>query len=203
MFTRPLACRLTTLRTYATKKKITRENKDAIALTEAFRVLKALEVGHPEHQIEAHVQFVLPKSIKQEPTILVFATGKKAEEAKAAGARFVGGEELIEQVKADCKDLGPKGLMPTVKKGTVTEDVAHTVRMSKSLFDFRADKRGVLHTGIGKVSFQSNDLEANLKVILEELKTFGKTNNLKAIIQNVVVSSTRGPGIVVSGGSSL
>ncbi|KAG1436337.1 hypothetical protein G6F56_013600 [Rhizopus delemar] len=150
MFTRPLACRLTTLRTYATKKKITRENKDAIALTEAFRVLKALEVGHPEHQIEAHVQckiekstplirgsVVLPKSIKQEPTILVFATGKKAEEAKAAGARFVGGEELIEQVKAGeisfdkciatpqmfplvtkiAKILGPKGLMPTVKKG--------------------------------------------------------------------------------------
>lgn len=87
--------------------------------------------------------------------------------------------------------------------GTVTDDVAHTVRMSKSLFDFRADKHGVLHTGIGKVNFQSSDLEANLKVILEELRTFGKANNLKAIIQNVVVSSTRGPGIVVSGGSSL
>jgi large subunit ribosomal protein L1 len=80
--------------------------------------------------------------------------------------------------------------------GTVTDDVAHTVRMSKSLFDFRADKHGVLHTGlfstvereqhgliykigIGKVNFQSSDLEANLKVILEELRTFGKANNLK------------------------
>ncbi|KAI9282240.1 ribosomal protein L1-like protein [Sporodiniella umbellata] len=232
MFARPLACRLTTVRSYATKKKVVRQNQDAIELSEAFRVLKAFEVGNPQHQIEAHIQckiekstplirgsVVLPKSIKQEPTILVFATGKKAEEAKAAGAQLVGGEELIEKVKNGevtfdkciatpqmfplvtkiAKVLGPKGLMPTVKKGTVTDDVTHTVRMSKSLFDFRADKRGVLHTGIGKVSFQGNDLEANLKAILEELKVFGKTNNLKAIIQNVVVSSTRGPGIVVAG----
>ncbi|CEG75508.1 hypothetical protein CU097_003208 [Rhizopus azygosporus] len=236
MFTRPLACRLHSLRTYATKRKVIKENKDAIELQEAFRILKALEVGNPNHQIEAHVQckiekstplirgsLVLPKSIKQEPTVLVFATGKKAEEAKAAGAQIVGGEELIEQIKAGelkfdkciatpqmfpavtkiAKILGPKNLMPTVKKGTVTDDVANVVRMSKSLFDFKADKHGVLHTGIGKVHFQSNDLEANLKAILEELRTFGKANNLKAIIQNVVVSSTRGPGIAVVGGSSL
>ncbi|CEI92853.1 Putative 50S ribosomal protein L1 [Rhizopus microsporus] len=221
MFTRPLACRLHSLRTYATKRKVIKENKDAIELQEAFRILKALEVGNPNHQIEAHVQckiekstplirgsLVLPKSIKQEPTVLVFATGKKAEEAKAAGAQIVGGEELIEQIKAGelkfdkciatpqmfpavtkiAKILGPKNLMPTVKKGTVTDDVANVVRMSKR---------------IGKVHFQSNDLEANLKAILEELRTFGKANNLKAIIQNVVVSSTRGPGIAVVGGSSL
>ncbi|KAI8147963.1 ribosomal protein L1-like protein [Fennellomyces sp. T-0311] len=225
-------------RTFVSKKKkaAARENPDALDIQEAVRVLKAFEVGHPSHQIEAHVQckiekstplirgsVVLPRSIKQEATVLVFATGKQAEDAKAAGAHFVGGQELIEKVqngelKFDkcistpqmfpavtkiARVLGPKGLMPTVKKGTVTDDVATVVRTSKGSFDFKGDKHGVLHTGIGKVSFEGADIEANLKVILEELRTFGKTNNLKAIIQNVVLSSTRGPGIVIAGGPSL
>ncbi|GAN10207.1 50S ribosomal protein L1 [Mucor ambiguus] len=225
------------VRNYATKRKAAlRENPDAIDLKQAVNILKAFEVGNPSHQIEAHVQckiekstplirgsLVLPKSIKQEATILVFATGKKADEAKAAGAHFVGGEEMIEKVQSGelkfdkciatpqmfpsvtkiARILGPKGLMPTVKKGTVTDDIANTVRTSKSSFDFKADKHGVLHTGIGKVNFESEDIEANLKAILEELRVFGKTNNLKAMIQNVVLSSTRGPGIVIAGGSSL
>ncbi|OBZ82195.1 50S ribosomal protein L1 [Choanephora cucurbitarum] len=224
-------------RCYATKKKASvRFNPDAVELQQAVHILKAFEVGNPHHQIEAHVQckiekstplirgsLVLPKSIKQEATILVFATGKKAEEAKLAGAHFVGGEELIEKVQAGelkfdkciatpqmfpavtkiARVLGPKGLMPTVKKGTVTDDIANTVRTSKSSFDFKADKHGVLHTGIGKVSFEGNDIEANLKAILEELRVFGKANNLKAFVQNVVLSSTRGPGIAIANGSSL
>ncbi|KAI9485922.1 MAG: ribosomal protein L1-like protein [Benjaminiella poitrasii] len=224
-------------RTYASKKKLkVKENPDAVELTEAVNILKAMEVGNPSHQIEAHIQckiekstplirgsLVLPKSIKQEATILVFATGKKAEEAKAAGAHFVGGEELIEKVQAGelkfdkclatpqmfpsvtkiARILGPKGLMPTVKKGTVTDDISNTVRMSKSSFDYKADRRGVLHTGIGKVNFENNEIEANLKALLEDLKGFGKTNNLKAFIQNVVLSSTQGPGIVVANGQAL
>ncbi|KAI8347629.1 ribosomal protein L1-like protein [Choanephora cucurbitarum] len=236
-------------RYYATKKKASiKFNPDAVELQQAVNILKAMEVGNPHHQIEAHVQckiekstplirgsLVLPKSIKQEATILVFATGKKAEEAKLAGAHFVGGEELIEKVQAGelkfdkciatpqmfpavtkiARVLGPKGLMPTVKKdvmevvthpvviGTVTDDIATTVRTSKSSFDFKADKHGVLHTGIGKVSFEGNDIEANLKAILEELRVFGKANNLKAFVQHVVLSSTRGPGIAIANGSSL
>jgi large subunit ribosomal protein L1 len=152
MFARTTATRcLTQVRTYASKKSLKiRENPDAVELSQAINVLKAFEVGNPSHQIEAHIQckiekstplirgsIVLPKSIKQEATILVFATGKKAEEAKAAGAHFVGGEELIEKVQAGelkfdkciatpqmfpsvtkiARILGPKGLMPTVKKG--------------------------------------------------------------------------------------
>ena len=144
------------VRNYASKRKAAlRENPDAIDLKQAVNILKAFEVGNPSHQIEAHVQckiekstplirgsLVLPKSIKQEATILVFATGKKADEAKAAGAHFVGGEELIEKVQAGelkfdkCiatpqmfpsvtkidRILGPKGLMPTVKKGRTSSD---------------------------------------------------------------------------------
>ncbi|KAI8052665.1 ribosomal protein L1-like protein [Thamnidium elegans] len=235
MFSRTSARCFTQVRTYATKKKSSvRHNPDAVELSQAVQILKAFEVGNPSHQIEAHVQckiekstplirgsLVLPKSIKQEATILVFATGKKADEARAAGAHFVGGEELIEQVQAGelkfdkciatpqmfpkvtkiARILGPKGLMPTVKKGTVTDDITNTVITSKGAFDFKGDKFGVLHTGIGKVNFESNDIEANLKAILEELKVFGKTNNLKAFVQNVVLSSTRGPGIVIAGGT--
>ena len=154
MLARTSARCLTQVRTYATKKKSAlRHNPDAVELSEAVNILKAFEVGNPGHQIEAHVQckiekstplirgsIVLPKSIKQEATILVFATGKKADEAKAAGAHFVGGEELIEKVQAGelkfdkciatpqmfplvtkiARILGPKGLMPTVKKGNVS-----------------------------------------------------------------------------------
>jgi large subunit ribosomal protein L1 len=153
MFSRTTARCFTQVRSYATKKKLSvRDNPDAIELSQAVNILKAFEVGNPSHQIEAHVQckiekstplirgsLVLPKSIKQEATILVFATGKKAEEAKAAGAHFVGGEELIEKVQAGelkfdkciatpqmfpqvtkiARILGPKGLMPTVKKGKI------------------------------------------------------------------------------------
>ena len=140
-------------RTFVSKKKkkaAARENPDALDIQEAVRVLHAFEVGNPQHQIEAHIQckiekstplirgsVVLPRNIKQEATILVFATGKQAEEATAAGAQFVGGQELIEKVqngelKFDkcistpamfpavtkiARILGPKGLMPTVKKG--------------------------------------------------------------------------------------
>lgn len=140
-------------RSYVSKKKkkaAAREDPDALDMQEAVRVLKAFEVGEPSHQIEAHIQckiekstpiirgsLVLPRSIKQEATILVFATGKHADEARAAGAHYVGGQELIEQVQnGDLKFdkcistpamfpavtkiarvLGPKGLMPTVKKG--------------------------------------------------------------------------------------
>lgn len=145
------------VRNYATKRKTaSRENPDAIDLKQAVNILKAFEVGNPSHQIEAHVQckiekstplirgsIVLPKSIKQEATILVFATGKKAEEAKAAGAHFVGGEEMIEKVQSGelkfdkciatpqmfpsvtkiARILGPKGLMPTVKKGICLQSI--------------------------------------------------------------------------------
>jgi large subunit ribosomal protein L1 len=136
---------------YASKKTV-KENPNALDLHEAIRILKAVEVGRPQHQFEMHVQckiekstppirgsISLPRGVKQEASILVFAEGKKAEEARSAGAAYVGGQELIEQVKnGDIKFdkclatpdmlpavakiarvLGPKGLMPTLKKGKV------------------------------------------------------------------------------------
>lgn len=147
--TRSTANRLQQAAGYASKKTV-KENPNALDLHEAIRILKAVEVGRPQHQIEMHVQckiekstppirgsISLPRGVKQEAAILVFAEGKKAEEARSAGAAYVGGQELIEQVKnGDIKFdkclatpdmlpavakiarvLGPKGLMPTLKKG--------------------------------------------------------------------------------------
>ncbi|CAM0141163.1 hypothetical protein VKS41_009254 [Umbelopsis sp. WA50703] len=220
---------------YASKKAV-KVNPNALDLHEAIRVLKAAEVGRPQHQLEMHVQckiekstppirgsIILPRNVKQEATILVFAEGKKAEEARAAGATYVGGQELIEQVKNGelkfdkcistpdmlpavakiARVLGPKGLMPTLKKGTVTEDIVSTVQQSKGSFDFKGDKNGVLHTGFARVSFTPEEIEANLKAILEEVKAFGKAHSLKGVIRNVVLSSTRGPGIHISGSQQL
>ncbi|KAG2177731.1 hypothetical protein INT43_002978 [Umbelopsis isabellina] len=217
-------------------KKVVKVNPNALDLHEAIRVIKAAEVGRPQHQLEMHVQckiekstppirgsIILPRNVKQEATILVFAEGKKAEEARAAGATYVGGHELIEQVKnGDLKFdkclstpdmlpavakiariLGPKGLMPTLKKGTVTEDILTTVQKSKGSFDFKGDKNGVLHTGFARVSFTPEEIEANLKAILDEVKAFGKAHSLKGVIRNVVLSSTRGPGIHISGSQQL
>ncbi|CAO3668772.1 unnamed protein product [Umbelopsis ramanniana] len=220
---------------YASKKTV-KENPNALDLHEAIRILKAVEVGRPQHQIEMHVQckiekstppirgsISLPRGVKQEASILVFAEGKKADEARSAGAAYVGGQELIEQVKnGDIKFdkclatpdmlpavakiarvLGPKGLMPTLKKGTVTEDIFSTVQKSKGSFDFKGDKNGVLHTGFARVSFTPEEIEANLRAVLEEVKAFGKAHNLKGVIRNVVLSSTRGPGIHISGSQQL
>ncbi|KAH8552374.1 ribosomal protein L1-like protein [Umbelopsis sp. PMI_123] len=220
---------------YASKKTV-KENPNAVELHEAIRILKAVEVGRPQHQLEMHVQckiekstppirgsISLPRGIKQEASILVFAEGKMAEEARTAGAAYVGGQELIDQVKnGDLKFdkcistpdmlpavakiarvLGPKGLMPTLKKGTVTEDIFSTVQKSKGSFDFKGDKNGVLHTGFARVSFTPEEIEANMRAILEEVKTFGKAHNLRGIIRNVVLSSTRGPGIHISGSQQL
>lgn len=143
-----------TVRSYATAKKKSkdpRKDPNAVELAEAVRILKAFEVGEPTHTIEAHIHckiekgtqiirgsVILPRAIKEESTVLVFATGKQAEDAKKAGAHYVGGEELVEKVReGEIKDfdkciatpamiphvakiariLGPKGLMPTVKKG--------------------------------------------------------------------------------------
>ncbi|GAB5591851.1 hypothetical protein Unana1_06751 [Umbelopsis nana] len=217
-------------------KKVVKENPNALELHEAIRVLKAVEVGRPQHQLEMHVQckiekstppirgsIILPRGVKQEASILVFAEGKKAEEARAAGATYVGGQELIEQVKNGelkfdkcistpdmlpavakiARVLGPKGLMPTLKKGTVTEDILSTVQKSKGSFDFKGDKNGVLHTGFARVNFTPEEIEANLRAILEEVKAFGKAHSLKGIVRNVVLSSTRGPGIHISGSQQL
>ncbi|KAL1917305.1 mitochondrial 54S ribosomal protein uL1m [Calcarisporiella thermophila] len=219
---------LLSTRGYATKKKLKTRDPNEIPLEDAVNVIKAYEVGNPGHRIELHIQckwdkqsqpirsaLTLPKSVTDETRILVFAEGKKAEEAKQAGAQIVGGSELIEEIKSGKLDfdkciatpdllpsvqkiariLGPRGLMPTVKKGTVTEDIAGAVKFSQSSFDFRSDKTGIVHTAIARVGFAFQDIQDNVNAILEEVRAIGKAQDKKGFIMKVFISSTRGPSI--------
>ncbi|KAI8055542.1 ribosomal protein L1-like protein [Syncephalis plumigaleata] len=231
----PVASRsYATVRTSNKRKKTKtlkqlRAEADALPIPEATKILRALDAGYPDKQFEVHVKcatdkhnpsvrgsIVLPRNIKQEATILVFAEGKAAEDAKSAGAAIVGGPDLVTSVQAGehkfdkclctpamlpavakiARYLGPKGLMPSVKKGTVTDDIATVVQASKSSFDYRSDRQGIIHTGIGRLHFSDEEIEANVKTLLQNIREHAPTGK-KAFIEQVHISSTRGPGLLL------
>lgn len=141
-----------------------------------------------------------------------------ADAAKAAGAEFVGMEDLAEQVKGGMMDfdvviaapdamrvvgalgqvLGPRGLMPNPKTGTVTPDVSGAVKNAKSgQVRFRADKNGIIHGGIGKISFDVNAIKENLEAVINDLKKAKPTTAKGIYLKKVTLSTTMGPGLVI------
>ncbi|KAJ2571502.1 hypothetical protein GGF44_000197 [Coemansia sp. RSA 1694] len=160
---------------------------------------------------------ILPRAYKSGTRVLVFAEGEKAKEALAAGADIVGGEELVNKVRDGevrfdkclstpdmlpkvakiARMLGPKGLMPTVNKGTVSSDVAELVKFAKNAQDFHADKAGIVHTGVAKVGFSSDEIVANIAVVMESIRTHARENRGR-FVGRVYLSSTRGPGIQIA-----
>ncbi|KAJ2724134.1 hypothetical protein GGI07_002169 [Coemansia sp. Benny D115] len=160
---------------------------------------------------------ILPKAFKSDTKVLVFAEGEKAKEAREAGADIVGGEELVNkvrdgEVKFDkclstpdmlpkvakiARMLGPKGLMPTVNKGTVTSEIAEGVRYSKNSLDFRADKAAIVHTGAAKVGLPVEEIEANVATLMKAIRANSKGNKNK-FVSRVFLSSTRGPAIRIA-----
>ncbi len=161
---------------------------------------------------------VLPNGTGRSVRVAVFATGEKAEEAKAAGADVVGLEDLAEQIKAGNLDfdvviaspdtmavvgklgqiLGPRGLMPNPKVGTVTPDVATAVKNAKAgQVRYRADKGGIVHAPIGKVSFDADKLEENLKALIADLNKARPSSAKGVYLKKVTVSSTMGPGLTI------
>jgi large subunit ribosomal protein L1 len=150
--------------------------------------------------------------------VCVFAQGDPAEAAKEAGAEMVGMDELSEEIVKGRNDfdvviaspdamrvvgklgkvLGPRGLMPNPKSGTVTQDVASAVKNAKSgQVRFRADKNGIVHGGIGTADFDEKDLEQNLVALMSDLVK-AKPSTAKGIyIKKVTVSSTMGPGLMI------
>ncbi|KAJ1730429.1 hypothetical protein LPJ61_003015 [Coemansia biformis] len=146
--------------------------------------------------------------------VLVFAKGEKAKEAEAAGADYVGGEELVNKVREGeikfdkclatpdmlpkvasiARILGPKGLMPTVNKGTVTEDIAETIKFSKNSHDFRADKANIVHTGVAKIGFTEAEITDNIKIVMDSIRANAKGSKAK-FVTRTYLSSTRGPGV--------
>src|SRR4051812_10985638 len=161
---------------------------------------------------------VLPNGTGKTKRVAVFAQGAKAEEAKAAGADVVGMDDLAAQVKAGNLDfdiviaspdtmrivgtlgqiLGPRGLMPNPKVGTVTPDVAQAVRNAKAgQVQFRVDKAGIIHATIGRASFEPTALRSNLNALVEALQKAKPATSKGVYLRKVAVSSTMGVGVRV------
>lgn len=159
---------------------------------------------------------VLPHGTGKTIRVLVFAKGEKATEAEAAGADFVGGDELVAKVQEGWLDfdtvvatpdmmgqvgrlgrvLGPRGLMPNPKVGTVTFDVAKAVSDVKAgKVEFRAEKAGIVHAPVGKRSFEAGKLQANAKALLDALLRAKPASAKGTYLRSITMSSTMGPGI--------
>ena len=162
---------------------------------------------------------VLPNQFRGEKRVLVFCKPEKEKEAQDAGASFVGADDLIEKVKGGWTDfdvavatpdmmkdvgklgmvLGRKGLMPNPKTGTVTFDLKGALaELKKGRTEFRADKTGVVHLAVGKVSMESEKIAENVQVVVAEIKRKRPSDAKGEFIQTVSVSSTMGPGVWVS-----
>ena len=173
---------------------------------------------HAEQQIRGAV--VLPHGTGKTVRVLVFAKGEKANEAEAAGADYVGGEELIPKIQNEGwfefdvvvatpdmmgvvgrlgRVLGPKGLMPNPKAGTVTMDVIKAINEIKAgKIEYRLDKTNIVHVPVGKVSFTEEQLADNFQAIMDAIVK-AKPSSLKGTyLKNITLASTMGPGVKVN-----
>jgi len=161
---------------------------------------------------------VLPNGTGKNVKVAVFARGDKAEEAKAAGADIVGAEELVQEVQGGKIDfdrciatpdmmplvgrlgkvLGPRGLMPNPKVGTVTPDVTAAVNDAKGgAVQFRVEKAGIVHAGVGKVSFSEEAISQNVKALIDAVQKAKPSGAKGSYLKRIAVSSTMGPGVKV------
>lgn len=160
----------------------------------------------------------LPHGNGKDVRVAVFTQGANAEAAKAAGAEYVGMDDLAAEIKAGKMDfdvviaspdamrvvgqlgqvLGPRGLMPNPKTGTVTADVVTAVKNAKAgQVRYRAEKGGIIHGGIGKISFETVALKENLEALLNDLKRAKPSTSKGIFLKKVALSSTMGPGILI------
>ncbi|MCY3750066.1 MAG: 50S ribosomal protein L1 [Gammaproteobacteria bacterium] len=161
---------------------------------------------------------VLPQGTGKVVKVAVFAQGDQADEAKAAGAEYTGMQDLAEQIQGGMMDfnvviaapdampvvgklgklLGPRGLMPNPKTGTVTKDTGQAVRNAKAgQVRYRTDKNGIIHCGIGKTSFAAEALKDNLDTLLADLKKAKPSTSKGIYLKKISLSTTMGPGIMV------
>ena len=171
---------------------------------------------HADQMVRGTV--VLPNGLGKEVKVLVFAKGEKEKEALDAGADFAGNEEMIEKIKGGWfgfdkavatpdvmgtvgkigKLLGPRGLMPNAKTGTVTFDIEKAVNELKAgKIDFRVDKTGIIHAPMGKVSFGADKLSQNLSALLDMILKLKPAASKGVYLKSIAISTTMGPGIKV------
>ena len=207
------------------------ESTARYTIKEALDALKAMPAVKFDQTVEAAFRLgidprksdqnvrgavALPSGTGKSVRVAVVCDGPQAEAATAAGADYVGYEDLVEKIKNDWQEfdvliatpnamklvrplgrqLGPRGLMPNPKTGTVTEDVASAVKEAKAgRVEFRADKGGCVHVPFGKLSFTTEALEANLRVIIEALVKARPTSTKGAYMLGCTVSATMTPGV--------
>lgn len=205
------------------------EPADAVALVKKTAVAKfdeTIEVHirtgcdgrHAEQQVRGAV--VLPNGTGKKVKVLVFAKGDKVNEAEAAGADYVGGDELIPKIQKDGwldfdvvvatpdmmgvvgrlgKILGPKGLMPNPKAGTVTMDVTKAINDIKAgKIEYRLDKSNIIHVPIGKASFTDEKLQENFNALMEAIVKARPSALKGQYLRSITLTSTMGPGLKVS-----
>ncbi len=208
-----------------------RDPRTLYAPEEAVRILKATASAKFNETIEAHVRLgvdpkqadqqvrgtvVLPHGTGKSVRVLVFAKGEKAREAEAAGADFVGAEDLVEKIQGGWMDvdvaaaspdvmnlvgrlgrlLGPRGLMPNPKAGTVTMDLGRAVREIKAgKIEFRLDKAGIIHVAVGKANFTEAQLLENLTTLVDAVMRAKPAAAKGQYVRSLAIASTMGPGI--------
>jgi len=200
---------------------------EAVALLKEFGTAKfketvevAVNLGVDARKSDQGVRgaTTLPHGTGAEVRVAVFAQGESADKAKELGADFVGMEELAEQIKGGMMDfdvviaspdamrvvgtlgqvLGPRGLMPNPKTGTVTPDIEAAVQNAKAgQMRFRSDKNGIVHGGIGKVSFEPDAIKGNLIAVLSDLKKAKPAAAKGVYVRKVTLSTTMGPGVTI------
>lgn len=205
---------------YDIEEAVTLVKKVASAgFDESVDVAVRLGVDTRKNDQQVRGAVVLPNGTGKTQRVLVFAKGEKAKEAEAAGADYVGEQEYVDKISGGWFDfdvvvatpdmmaqvgrlgrvLGPKGLMPNPKTGTVTFDVAKAVKEIKAgKVEYRAQKDGNVHVPIGKVSFDDSKLIENYKVLIETLVKAKPAASKGTYLKNIAISSTMGPGVKVS-----
>jgi large subunit ribosomal protein L1 len=180
----------------------------------------AVRLGVDPRQADQMVRgsVVLPHGLGKVVRVLVFAKGEKEKEAQEAGADYVGNDDMIEKIKGGWLDfdksvatpdmmgqvgkigkiLGPRGLMPNAKLGTVTFDVARVVQEIKAgKVDFRVERTGIVHAPVGKLSFGKDKLLQNISTLLDQLVRLKPANAKGAYLRGIAISTSMGPGIKV------
>ena len=190
----------------------------SVKFAETFDVSINLGIDPRKSDQSVRGATTLPHGNGKDVRVAVFAQGANAEAAKAAGAEYVGMDELAAEIKAGKMDfdvviaspdamrvvgqlgqvLGPRGLMPNPKTGTVTPDVVTAVKNAKAgQVRYRAEKGGIIHGGIGKISFEAVAIKENLEALIADLKKSKPSTSKGVYLKRVALSTTMGPGLVI------
>lgn len=210
------------------------KSDDPLPLPEAVGLLKSFPPTKFDQTVEVHMRLgidpkqadqiirgslVLPHGIGKSKRVVVFAKGNLAEDAKAAGAEAVGGDDLAKRIKEGWTDfdvciaapdmmglvgplgkvLGPRGLMPSPRAGTVTADIGKTVGEYKAgKVEFRNDPTGIVHAVVGKASFDAGQLVANIKAFIDHIQSMQPSSVRGQFVKSVSISATMTPGVMVA-----